>query len=147
MRIWIKGEPCYDQEPIQAYIMDLEKEIERLKRKSGEICDDVYGPNVSITDKEVEKAKIDIAAMIKVCELKDKRIAELESWLKPFHGNPEDVRGYTVYGLDPNTPSGLPMIPESEKGCKTCCRKYCLGRPTGCGLRFWEPMIPAEEKK
>jgi hypothetical protein len=38
MRIWIKGEPCMDREPIQAYIMDLEKEIvkkdkeiERLK--------------------------------------------------------------------------------------------------------------------
>jgi hypothetical protein len=88
MRIWIKGEPCYDQEPIQAYIMDLEKEIKRHKA----------------------------------------RITELESWLKSFHGTPEDVAGYEklqiksvfvkgveVYGLDPNTPSGLPMIPSAKE--------------------------------
>jgi len=46
---------------------------------------------------------------------KDKRIAELESWLKPFHGTPEDVKGYEVYNLNPDTPSGLPMIPAEEK--------------------------------
>ena len=46
---------------------------------------------------------------------KDKRIAELESWLKPFHGDADDVKGYEVYELNPKTESGLPMIPAEEK--------------------------------
>ena len=43
-RILINGEPCYDQEPIQAHIMDCEKqivakdkEIERLKSENKQL--------------------------------------------------------------------------------------------------------------
>ena len=46
----------------------------------------------------------------------NKRIAELESWLKSFHETAGDAKGYKVYELNPKTESGLPMIPaESEK--------------------------------
>jgi len=57
-----------------------------------------------------------IADLRKQLAEKDKRIAELESWLKPFHGDADDVNGYEIYELNPKTESGLPMIPaESEK--------------------------------
>jgi hypothetical protein len=63
---------------------------------------------------------------------KDKRIAELESWLKPFHGTPEDVKGYEVCNLDPDTPTGLPMIPEVEVNTE-----HPLFEPLWQAIKHW----------
>ena len=144
-----------------------------------------------------------IADLRKQLAEKDKRIAELESWLKPFHGTAEDVKGYEIYNncsncghhngwnckfggvcgdnhshwkpieytLNPDTKSGLPMIPDVEVNTE-----HPLFEPIWQAIKHWDadtkgkgyagisgtdvmtiihaiekveskPMIPAEEKK